>query len=155
MLSISALAILEFGIATNVFCIVLSRVVLRLISSVVQSDKVNIFVDATVDLKTERLNAEFNTVPQQGLGISLSNLINPYVKVSGTLASPALGLNPESALIEGGVAVATGGLSILALTFKDRFLSTRDPCGEAISDADERFRALEQKYGRSGSTAQE
>jgi len=122
---------------------------------VVQSDKVNIFVDATVDLKTERLNAEFNTVPQQGLGISLSNLINPYVKVSGTLANPALGLNPESALIEGGVAVATGGLSILALTFKDRFLSTSDPCGKAISDADESFRALEQKYGWPGSIAQD
>ena len=122
---------------------------------VLQSDKLNIFVNATVDLKTERLSAEFNTVPQQGLGISLSNLINPYVRVSGTLANPALGFNPESALIEGGLAVATGGLSILALSFKDRFLSTKDPCGKAISDADESFRALEQRYGGSGITAQE
>jgi len=107
-----------------------------------------------VDLKTERINADFNTVPQKGLGISLSNIVTPYVGVSGTLASPSLGFNPSGTLIEGGAAVATGGLSILAKSFADRFLSSRDPCGKAISDADEQFRALEQKYGRAGTAEQ-
>ena len=120
---------------------------------IVQSDKMKIVADAIVDLKTERLDADFNTVPQQGLGISLSNLINPYVKVSGTLANPALGFDPETALVEGSLAVATVGLSVLARNLTDRFLSAKDPCGKAISDADETFRALEQKYGRSGAAA--
>ena len=53
-----------------------------------QSDRLNIFANADVDLKTEKLVAEFNTVPQKGLGISLSNLVNPYVNVTGTLANP-------------------------------------------------------------------
>ena len=115
---------------------------------VIQSDRLNIFADAEVDLKTERVDADFNTVPRQGLGLSLSNLVNPYVKVSGTLANPSLGFDPESTLIEGGAAVATGGISILVKSFAERFLSSRDPCGTAVSDADEEFRALEEKYGR-------
>ena len=120
---------------------------------VVQSDRLNIFANAEVDLKTEQVDADFNTVPQKGLGFSLSNLVNPYVKVSGTLADPSLGFDPGSTLIEGGAAVATSGLSILAKSFADRFLSSRDPCGKAITDADEEFQALEEKYGRADSAA--
>jgi hypothetical protein len=122
---------------------------------VMQSDKLNVFANANVDLKTEKLGAEFNTVPQKGLGISLSNLVNPYVAVVGTLGNPGIALDPESVLIEGGVAVATAGISILAKSFKDRFLSSRDPCGKAIKDADEAFQALREKYGRSGDVEQE
>jgi hypothetical protein len=81
-------------------------------------------------------------LPRKGLGISLSNLVNPYIKVTGTLAKPSLVLDPESVLIEGGVAVATAGISILAKSFKDRFLSDKDPCGTALKNADERIEAL-------------
>ena len=119
---------------------------------VLQSDRLNIFADATVDLKTETVNADFNTVPQQGLGLNLSDLVTPYVRVSGTLANPSLGFNPTGTLVEGGAAVATGGLSILAKSLADRFLASKDPCGEAIAEADEQFRALEERYGRYGST---
>ena len=103
-----------------------------------QTDKLRIFGEATIDLKTEKVDASFRTVPQKGLGISVSNLVNPYIKISGTLAKPALGLNPEGILIEGGVAVATAGLSILAKGFKDRFLSVKDACGKAVEDYDEK-----------------
>jgi hypothetical protein len=122
---------------------------------VAQSDKLNIFANASVDLKTEQLRANFNTVPQQGLGLSLSSLINPYVSVSGTLADPTMGLDPRSAAVEGGLAVATGGLSILAFGLKDRFLSASNPCEDAISDSAEDFRILKQRYHPSGSGAQE
>jgi len=117
---------------------------------VVQSEKLNIFANTKVDLKTEKLDVTFNTVPQKGLGISLSNLVNPYVKVNGTLGNPTLSLDPEGALIQGGAAVATAGLSILAKGFADRFLSSKDPCGKAVSDADEKFQILLDKYGKSG-----
>jgi len=119
---------------------------------VVQSDKLNIFANAEVDLKTERVDADFNTVPQRGLGLSVSSLVNPYINVSGTLANPTLGFDPKSSLVEGGAAVATGGLSIIAKSLSDRFLTSRDPCEKALSDADEQFRMLEEKYGRSFET---
>ena len=122
---------------------------------IVQSDRANIYANVGVDLKTERLKANFNTVAQQGLRISLFDLIDSYVKVSGTLTDSALVIDTESTLTTVFRDIATGGASIVARLFKDRFLSPTDRCGKAISDADEKFRALEQKYGRSGSTAQE
>jgi len=57
------------------------------------------------------------------------------------LGKPSLVMNSESVLIEGGVAVATGGLSILAKSFKDRFLSEKDPCGKALAEADAKYEA--------------
>jgi hypothetical protein len=122
---------------------------------VIQSDKLNIFANTKIDLKTERLDVDFNTVPQKGLGLSLSNLVNPYIKVGGTLGNPMLSLDPESTLVYGGVAVATAGLSILAKGFKDRFLSSKDPCGDAVAAADEQFQILRDKYGRPPPAARE
>jgi hypothetical protein len=54
-----------------------------------------------------------------------------------------LELDPESILIEGGVAVATAGLSILAKGFKDRFLSEKDPCGKAVTEFDARLESAQ------------
>ena len=122
---------------------------------VVQSEKLNVFANTKIDLKTEKLDITFNTVPQKGLGLSLSNLVNPYVKVIGTLGNPTLSLDPEGALIQGGAAVATAGLSILAKGFKDRFLSSKDPCAKAVSEADEKFQILLDKYGAAGAKVQQ
>jgi hypothetical protein len=69
------------------------------------------------------------------------SLVNPYVRVSGTLAKPSLGVNPEGVIVEGGAAVATGGLSILAKSFRDRFFAGKDPCVKAVIEADERYEA--------------
>lgn len=106
-----------------------------------QTDKLRIFASANIDLKTEKLDANFKIEPRKGLGISLSNLVNPYIKVTGTLAKPALVIDPEGVLIEGGLAVATAGLSIIAKSLKNRYLSEKDPCGKALADADEKFAA--------------
>jgi hypothetical protein len=105
-----------------------------------QTDKLRIFANARIDLKTEKINADFKMTPRKGIGISLSGLVNPYIKLTGTLGKPALVLDPESVFIEGGVAVATAGLSILAKSFKDRFLSDKDPCGTALAKSDERYK---------------
>jgi hypothetical protein len=113
-----------------------------------QSDSLKTKVDLKADLATEALAVSFQMVPQKGLGFSLSGLINPYVMVTGTMANPILSIDPEAALVQGGVAVATGGLSILALGLKDRFFSSKDPCGQALLDADKKMQALEDKFAR-------
>jgi len=125
---------------TNVTCTV---VLLKLEDGVIkgspalvrQTEKLRIIANAKVDLKTEKVEADFKITPQKGLGLSISGLVNPYIKLTGTLGKPALVVDPESVLIEGGVAVATAGLSILAKSFKDRFLSGKDPCGKALAEA--------------------
>ncbi len=114
---------------------------------VLNSKRLNIFASAKVDFKTEKIAITFKTIPQKGLGISVSNLINPFIGIGGTLAHPYLTLNPEQSLITGSAAVATGGLSILATTFFDRFLSESDPCGAALKKDHPVFLALAKKYG--------
>ena len=106
-----------------------------------QTDKLRIFANTRIDLKTEKIDADFKMTPRKGLGISLSGLVNPYIKLTGTLGKPSLVIDPGSVLIEGGVAVATAGLSILAKSFKDRFLSEKDPCGKALAESDEKYEA--------------
>ena len=106
-----------------------------------QTDKLRIFASSKINLKTEKLNVDFRMEPRKGLGISLSGLVNPYIKLTGTLGKPALVLDPQAALIEGGAAVATAGLSVIAKSFKNRFLSEKDPCGKALEEADKKFAA--------------
>jgi len=101
-----------------------------------QTEKLRLFANTEIDLSTEKLDADFKMVPQKGLGISVSGLVNPYISITGTLGNPSLVLDPESVLIEGGVAVATAGLSILAKGIKGRFFSDKDPCGTAVTEFD-------------------
>jgi uncharacterized protein involved in outer membrane biogenesis len=115
-------------------------------AAVMQTDKIQIFARATIDLKTEKLDADIKTVPQKGLGLSFTDLVNPYTKLSGTLARPSLTLDPQGALIEGSAAVATAGLSFLAMRFKDRYLTSKDQCGKAVTEANANFTALREKY---------
>ena len=116
---------------------------------VVQTERVNIFADTKIDLQSEKLSASFNTVPQKGLGFSLTTLVNPYVAVIGTLGNPQISLDPEATLVQGGAAIATAGLSILAKGVKDRFLSSKTPCADALKKADKEFKILEKKYAKS------
>jgi hypothetical protein len=106
-----------------------------------QTDKLRITANANVDLTTEKIEVDFKMTPQKGLGLSITSLVNPYVKLTGTLGKPSLVLDAESVLIEGGVAVATAGLSILAKGVKDRFFSGKDPCGKAVAEFDEKQEA--------------
>jgi hypothetical protein len=72
--------------------------------------------------------------------------------LSGTFAKPKLALDPEGALIEGGTAVATAGISILAKRFKQRFIDDKDACGKALNEAEPTFAELREKYRSGGSS---
>ena len=107
---------------------------------VVHSERLTIVSDGNIDLNSERLNITFNSKQRKGLGISASDLVNPFIKVGGTLASPSLELDPGSTVVKGGIAVATMGISILANSLAERFLSSKDPCGDALKQIDKRER---------------
>jgi hypothetical protein len=119
---------------------------------VTQTERLRILANADMDLSTEKFNATIRTVPQKGLGLSVSGLVNPYVMLSGTFANPGLSLDPEGVLIEGGAAVATGGISILAKRFKQRFLDDKDACGKALKEAEPTFAELRDKYRSNGTS---
>ena len=116
--------------------IVSGQVVLKPL--VLVTRQVTVISQGKVTLDTEHLDISFNTKQRKGLGISATDLVNPFVKVGGTLASPSLELDPAGTVIKGGIAVATAGLSILAGSLADRYLSSKDPCGKALKEIRER-----------------
>ena len=102
-----------------------------------QTDKMTIVAEGQVDLETEKLQFAFNTKLRKGLGLSASMVVNPFISVTGTLASPIVGLDPSALAVKGTVAVATMGISLLTKSLSDRFLSSKDPCGDALKKSRE------------------
>jgi len=99
--------------------------------TVIQTERLNFFINGAVNLGTEALDMTFATQQRKGLGISLSSITNPFTRVTGTLASPSLTLNQKGAVVEGGAAVATAGLTMIAKGLHGRFFADKDPCGTA------------------------
>jgi uncharacterized protein involved in outer membrane biogenesis len=100
-----------------------------------QAEKLMITGGGKVDLRTERLDIEFNTKPRSGVGITADMFVTPFVKVTGTLSEPGVGLNATGTLMSGGAAALTGGLSVLAKGLLDRATGERDQCAKALEEA--------------------
>lgn len=96
-----------------------------------QTEHVTVLSAGTIDLETEKIDLTFNTKPRTGLGLTAGTVINPFIKVGGTFMHPAVAFDAAGAVIGGGAAVATLGLSLLAKSFFDRFVGSKDPCGDA------------------------
>ncbi len=101
-----------------------------------QSDKLMVVGGGTVDLNDETLDIEFNTKPRTGVGISADMFVTPFVKLSGTLAQPSVGLNKKGALLSGGAAILTGGMSFLYTGVMDRATADADRCSEVTAYLD-------------------
>ncbi len=103
---------------------------------VMQTEKVNVIAHGSAQLATEQLNFYLRTAPRRGrVDVTVAEIVNPYMKVTGTLASPGIGVDPKGVLFSGGAAVATLGVSILAKGVWDRIFRADDPCAEAASEA--------------------
>ena len=110
---------------------------------VVDTPNVKIYADAAADFSSEKIQVQFKTVPQKGLGFSMSSLINPYIGVTGTLAEPKLSLNPANTVVSGGLAVVTGGISILVKNVLDRLGSSGNVCATRLRKANEEMAAMD------------
>ena len=103
---------------------------------VIRTKELDIVSTGSVDLSNEKIDFNFKTAARGGLGFSAGELLNSYVKVSGTLSKPYLTVDPKGTLVYGGAAFATGGLSILATTLWDRVTRQKDPCAAALAESD-------------------
>jgi uncharacterized protein involved in outer membrane biogenesis len=108
-------------------------------SIVVQTDKLNILSRGDIDLRTERVNLSFNSKPRRGLGVSAGSLVNPFVRIGGTMAEPSVALDRTGAILTGGAAFFTAGLSLIAKAAFDAAWRSPDPCGRVLEEADKRF----------------
>jgi uncharacterized protein involved in outer membrane biogenesis len=105
---------------------------------VMRTAEVDIVSNGTVDLRSEKIDFSFKTAARKGLGLSVAQLINPYIKVTGSLAKPGVALDPSGALVNGGAAFATAGLSIVATTVWDRMVHLKDPCAAVLAESEHR-----------------
>jgi uncharacterized protein involved in outer membrane biogenesis len=111
-------------------------------NSYIATDKIRISLKSKIDLKTEKIDINVRTTPKKGITLSAAELLNPYVKLVGTLASPRLAVDETGALTSGGVAVATGGVSILARAAWDRLKGSGDPCAAVAKGGREALTGL-------------
>jgi uncharacterized protein involved in outer membrane biogenesis len=113
----------------------------------VSTNKMRLVTKSSLNLKTEKIRIGIETTPKKIVSFSASELINPYIQVVGTLARPQLAVDEAGVLITGGVAVATGGLSLLAKGLWNRLSQSGDPCKEvsmaAIKELGGRFPDLQ------------
>ena len=100
----------------------------------VQSDKMTMLGKGKIDFGTEKLDLEWITKPRKGIGLSASMITNPYIKLGGTLAEPAVELKPLEAVASTSVAVATLGLSLVAKGMFDRVTAEKKVCKEALEE---------------------
>ncbi|MDH5255120.1 MAG: AsmA family protein [Gammaproteobacteria bacterium] len=103
---------------------------------VMQTERVNVIAHGSADMRTEQLEFYLSTAPRRGrVDVTVAEIVNPYMKITGSLASPGLGVDPKGVLFSGGAAVATAGISILAKGVWDRMFRADDPCAEAAAEA--------------------
>jgi hypothetical protein len=100
-------------------------------SSLIATSKIQIVAKSELKLRSEKIEVDIKTTPKRGISLSAGDIINPYIKVEGTLAKPRLAVDEKGVLLSGGAAFATGGLSVLAQAAWSRLARAKDPCSEA------------------------
>jgi uncharacterized protein involved in outer membrane biogenesis len=110
---------------------------LRLEPVALRTENVTIVGRGGVNLENERLDLEWVAKPRKGLGISSTAITNPYIKLGGTLGRPRIDVKPVNAIATTGVAVATGGLSLLGKGLWDRMTAEKDICKKAMRTAEQ------------------
>ncbi len=81
-----------------------------------------------VSLEKETIDIGFNTKAREGLGIAAAGLVTPFIKLGGSLGDPAVTIDAPSALLAGGLAVVTGGVSLLGKEVLDRVVAEAADC---------------------------
>ena len=104
----------------------------------ITTSQITLVSKGTLDLKTEKMNFNFNATPNQALKISARELFNPYILVGGILSKPAVGLDAAKALIHGGAAIGTAGISVLVKGLIDRVSTTKPLCEEMLKEVQQK-----------------
>jgi uncharacterized protein involved in outer membrane biogenesis len=102
---------------------------------VMETDKVLVKGGGLIDLKTEKLDIGANLTARKGIRIGAGTL-SSLVRVQGTLAKPQLGTDLTGMAKTGtriGIAIATGGLSLLAESVYGSLSEDEHPCQTALA----------------------
>jgi len=102
---------------------------------VMETDKVLVIGGGLIDLKTENMDLGAKLAARKGIRIGAGTL-SSLARVQGTLANPQVGTDLTGLAETGarvGIAVATGGLSLLAESVYGRVSEDEQPCETALA----------------------
>lgn len=119
-----------------------------------ETDAFNLTVVGGVNLKTEGLDLGFNPEPK-GPSIGVTQATAGLVRVRGTMAQPAVGLDALGAgktALKIGAAVATGGLSLLGDSLLNEASRDPSPCATARGEKPAAQPQQQQQQQPSGSS---
>lgn len=106
---------------------------------VIETSKMEIVGDGSVDLGEERISLTLSPNAKSGVGVNVGSLVK-FLKLGGTLANPRPAADAAGLLKSGvaiGAAASTGGLSILADGLASRVLNAGSACVRFKKRADE------------------
>jgi uncharacterized protein involved in outer membrane biogenesis len=106
-----------------------------------QTPEIQVVGVGSASLVDGGLQMQFRTKRRTGIVLSLGSIVNEFVELRGTLDAPSVAISAERATRSGLLAIATGGLSLLATDMFGR-LTSGDVCenlparvGSPASDA--------------------
>lgn len=94
-------------------------------SIAVKTSKMVIIGDGNINLVTEKINIGINPKARAGVGLDVASLTK-FIAIQGDLSQPSIGVSGKGtvqSLLSIGVAVSTGGLSLLATKLADTIIS--------------------------------
>ena len=90
--------------------------------------RMDILGSGAVNLATGKILFGFKAVRRHWFDFSILSVASDFASITGTVDKPRVGLDTQGALITGGAAWATAGLSLLATNFLRTLSSSEDPC---------------------------
>jgi len=112
----------------GIYEVTIEQGVAKLDEIAIQTDNLTTLASGQINLATEKIDVGVRAKPREGLGVSLAGLTTSFIKIGGTLNSPQLTLDTKGTATTTGVAVATGGISLIAKGLADRLSGAADLC---------------------------
>lgn len=100
----------------------------------IQTREARLLGSGTIEVPSGDLDVVVLSRPRRGLGISVDDLLNPFLRVGGTLADPRIVADAERGVRESALGFATGGVWPLLRKLRERFLD-RKPCDLVLANA--------------------
>ncbi len=101
-----------------------------------RTKKINVLGGGSLKLSSGEIELQFKTAQRKGLGLfNVLGIMDKVFGVTGTLQHPRVRLNVKGALIHGGAAWATGGLSLLYDSLFKRLTAFSNPCETVLKSA--------------------
>jgi len=102
--------------------------------------RMDILGSGAINLTSGKILFGFKAVRRRWLDFSILSVASDFASITGTIEHPRVGLDTQGALITGGAAWATAGLSLLATNLFRTLSSSENPCtailekGQTASD---------------------